>query len=1005
MRKLLIIIFSMHLFSAGAQQTQVYQNPEYNYNYGVELYQKQMYGPSIEQFKTYLELQKDGLKKMESSAYIEICHLKSGHENAEYALLELIELYPENALNNLIFYELGNFYFENNKTTTSSSYYSKVDLKGLPEQKVDEVNFRLGYSYYKRKKMDKAKNYLNLVRNKPGEYYVKANYYYGYICYTEKDFDCALRSFQKIKDENYESIPVLIAQMHYAKGEYKKAIDFSNEISNPKYSNVLNLIKGKSSFQLGDYKSAHAFFSKCDLRNLKPTDEERFEIGYTAYSEKHYNDANEQFIALSGLDSPLGQSANFYLGQSFLKLGKKQNAYNALAEAKRQDHNKELKEIAHFNHAKLAIELGYSNVALKSLQDYIDEYPDSENNDDAKGLLAELFMQTKNYRQACEILEGIKVYNAQSKLAHQTVHFHRAEELYLNRDFANAEIYFNKSLKFNSDKNTEGETWFWLGEIAYKNNSYTKAISDYNRFININTSGKSPFLSICYYNIGYCYFHEKNYPQALNFFKKYKEVSSYVASNSDRYLDNMLRLADCYFLTGQYDQSIESYGFVSSKKVALSDYAIFQQGILYGLVDKRDLKIATLRNIPQSYPSSTYIDDALYELGAEYLEDEKYATAKDFFLKLVKDHPYSKHISNAYLKLALLSYNTNNEADAIKYYKEVVTRFPKTKESEVALDALEIIYVQGGKGDEYLEMINQIPGASIRLSYQDSILFESAHNSYKEGNCTKALSGFRNYLDKFKDKAFFYLKAQYLSGECLYKDKKYDEAFPYYKVVAEGTYGEYTERSCLRSARIMYGKKDYSGALPFYELLNKYSTSKENLVESLAGLMRCNYQLNIFEQAKKYAVELLPQGGLPADLIVEINMNLGRISMTENNLRTAAFHFNNVLKINKAEPGAEAQYNKALIAYKDNKPDSCKNLVFKLNEKFPSYEYWVVKGFILLSDVYRDEKDYFQAKATLQSIIDNYDGKELLEIAKSNLKEIEALENAGKAEIKEEEEE
>lgn len=110
--------------------------------------------------------------------------------------------------------------------------------------------------------------------------------------------------------------------MYYAKAEYQKAIDYSNKISKEKYANDLNLIKGKSNFQLGKYDEANKYFSKCDLTNLKPTDEERYEIGYTAYTQKKYEDANSQFIKLTALDSPLGQISNFYLGQSFLKLNK-----------------------------------------------------------------------------------------------------------------------------------------------------------------------------------------------------------------------------------------------------------------------------------------------------------------------------------------------------------------------------------------------------------------------------------------------------------------------------------------------------------------------------------------------------------------------------------------------------------------------------------------------------------------------------------------------------------
>ena len=41
-------------------------------------------------------------------------------------------------------------------------------------------------------------------------------------------------------------------------------------------------------------------------------------------------------------------------------------------------------------------------------------------------------------------------------------------------------------------------------------------------------------------------------------------------------------------------------------------------------------------------------------------------------------------------------------------------------------------------------------------------------------------------------------------------------------------------------------------------------------------------------------------------------------------------------------------------------------------DKFPSYEYYLGKTFLLMSDMYTDDNKLLQAKATLQSLLDNY---------------------------------
>ena len=79
-------------------------------------------------------------------------------------------------------------------------------------------------------------------------------------------------------------------------------------------------------------------------------------------------------------------------------------------------------------------------------------------------------------------------------------------------------------------------------------------------------------------------------------------------------------------------------------------------------------------------------------------------------------------------------------------------------------------------------------------------------------------------------------------------------------------------------------------------------------------------------------------------------------------------------------------------------------VIFELAKMVPSYDYWVAKGFILLADNYLQMGNAFQAKATLQSIIENNDNEELLAIAREKLEKIkvqEALEKKREVEYEE----
>ena len=63
---------------------------------------------------------------------------------------------------------------------------------------------------------------------------------------------------------------------------------------------------------------------------------------------------------------------------------------------------------------------------------------------------------------------------------------------------------------------------------------------------------------------------------------------------------------------------------------------------------------------------------------------------------------------------------------------------------------------------------------------------------------------------------------------------------------------------------------------------------------------------------------------------------------------------------------------------------AAENMIFELAENY-SNDYFIAKSFILLSDIYVLQSNIFQARATLESIINNYDGSDLIKIAKDKV--------------------
>ncbi len=114
---------------------------------------------------------------------------------------------------------------------------------------------------------------------------------------------------------------------------------------------------------------------------------------------------------------------------------------------------------------------------------------------------------------------------------------------------------------------------------------------------------------------------------------------------------------------------------------------------------------------------------------------------------------------------------------------------------------------------------------------------------------------------------------------------------------------------------------------------------------------------------------------------------LGRCALLTDDFATAKKEFQATAKQSSAV-GAESRYNLALIEYKQNNFKASQNKCFEIINEVPSYDYWIGKSFILLADNYVALKDTFQAKQTLQSLIENF------EVDPSDPEDIKALATA-----------
>ena len=276
-------------------------------------------------------------------------------------------------------------------------------------------------------------------------------------------------------------------------------------------------------------------------------------------------------------------------------------------------------------------------------------------------------------------------------------------------------------------------------------------------------------------------------------------------------------------------------------------------------------------------------------------------------------------------------------------------------------------------------------GKTVSINEADSLSYTAALNKYNAGDCAAAITGFNNYTSKYTNAAFL-LDANFQRSQCYQKNKDFTNALIGYAYINSKANSKYFEKATLEAARISYFElKNYADAKKYFESLRANSVNQDNQLEALRGLVRSFYQLKDYTEAYIAAKELLTRKGLSTDDKSIGNLVLGKSAQIAGDCVAAITAFKAVTAINKSAWGAEARYEIASCQFTQANFAAAEKAALATIKETGSYDEWVTKSYILLGDIFMQQKDYFNAKATYESISKNASIEVLKAEAKTKL--------------------
>jgi tetratricopeptide (TPR) repeat protein len=1000
MKKTIFITTVYGLLNLGyhsqAQNTIAYTDPESYYHKGVELFQKKVYAPSREEFKHYIQSTKKSLNENEfnltnAEYYAALAGLYVKAPDADIEIERFVVNHSDHPKAKVIYGDLGNYFFDQGDYNRAIQYLERAvnanpnSISGL------EYKYKLAISYYQTNSYDKALPLFNEVKSVASDYSIHAYYYSGVINYKNANYDAALSDLKKVESvAPYKTeIPNWIANILYVEKRYDELLAYTEPIiekPNGRKIDDMCLVTAEVCYFRDDFAKAAKYYDKFrTFRKGTVSNQVTFRHAYSLYKTENYDKAIENFKKIAGQNTEIGQQAAYYLGISSLKVNDLNAASAAFERAKAGNFDKIVQEEAQFNYAKVAIDLGNSQQGITELENYLKTYPGGKYEDEASEVMSDVMFDANNYAQAIAYIEGLKKRSPKLNAAYQKLAYGQGVLDFNAERYTRAIQFFDKSLTQPVDNELKQNAIFWKAEAAYaaklpEAESYYKDI--------INSGAGETLKQKSKYALGYLNYNNKDYKQAANYFKDYIKIRK-DENNRQNYEDAIVRIGDANLAIKNYEEAIRYYDLAIKDNRTEKDYAMYQKALTLTFLGRNQEALQIFDKIATQYPTSRLVDDAWFQNATLELDKGNYQNAVNLLSKMVRERPKSGLIPQALLKRALAYSNLKNYEAALNDYKVIIIRYGKTDVAENALLGLQETLNTLGRPEEFSTIVEDYKKSNPSNTSIEGLEYETAKNLYLNEKYDKALSAFLKFINNYPGSSNSY-EAKYYLADSYYLMNDKANALKYYNQVISDNRTSFVTKSALRAAAIDFSTKNYKKAITSYRAVIISSANKRDIVTAWQGLTEAYYHTGNQDSVIVYAREILNNGGnIVMGASNKAQLYIGKAYMAKNDFTKAEDEFRKTIAMAKDNNGAEAKYFIAEMQYRaKNYKESIKSLQ-ELAQEFSEFLFWYEKGFILISDNYVAMNDFFMAKATLKSIIENSDTPETVEIAKKKMKEIE----------------
>jgi TolA-binding protein len=992
MKNYLLLLAGLVISADAFSQSTLYQTgSQQALDYNLELFDKQLFSASIYDNSRLLNQNLNSEQEKSAELYRAMAALEIESPDGAGLMKSYILDNGNHPTVTTAGLYLGDHFFSKKNYPEAIEGYSLVNSNSLSDANKADVLFKLGYSHFQLKNNTAAAPFFDQAKALNQPISADAYYYSGFIAMQNANNAKAISDLQAAGKSSFYAtkVPYLLTALYYQDGNYDQVISYAEPLlasgQNLDRKETINLYLAEAYYAKKDFANASKNYDAF-INSKKGTlsREEVYKAGISFFEIDNYQRATDYLKVSASATDEIGQSSSYYLGHSYLKLENYQFATTSFQAASKSSFNKQIQEESLFNFAKTNLLRGTFSTAISALDEYLETYPSGKNRQEAETLLSEALVNSSDYLRAIEQMDRIQNKSPRIRSAYQKVAFYQAMVYYRDQKFKQSLALLDKSQTFPEDRDLLLEAHFWKGEVHTADGNLPQAIRSYEALRASNPASNHPFLIKTHYGLGYAYFNSQNYPKAEEQFRAYTQKLSQ-ASEKQYFDDALLRLGDCQYVQKKFGEAASTFQRAISESTTGKDYAYYRLAVVQNFQSQNNEALGNLDRLISGFPSSLYIEDAMFQRGQIYLEEVRYSEAARAFSDLIANRPNSPFIPYALESRAVANFSMQNYDQTITDYKLILDNHPNAENSETALKGLQETLALQGRSAEFSDYLARYKGANPGTGNVQSLEFEAAKSLYFDKNFEQAARAFENYLRSYPQSAQR-ADGLYFAGDSFFQAGDQEKGLSFFKQLEKEPSSPQRARAMQKIGIIELERGNFAAAIPYLESASQNARSKVEEAEAVQGLMTANFATRKYQPAISNAERLMTLDGVIPESTPKALLIKAKAQSELNQKDQAVLTLQTLVNNHKTIQGAEGLYLLALSHQEKGDFDKSNDAIFDGSGPFADYDYWYGRMFLLLADNYQKTGEDFQAKATLESIVEQSTNAEIKAEAEAKLK-------------------